>query len=72
MHKSTTISAPKPHGELKHNFENALGELREENPKSAARHQPIAQRNPWVSRTADPKTQALSIAATALATLWGL
>lgn len=71
MHKQTALSAPK-HGELQHNFENALVELREDNPKSAARRLPILQRNQWVSRTADPKNQALSVAATALATLWGL
>jgi hypothetical protein len=65
-------STPELQGELKNNFETALGELREKAPKLAARRLPIVQRNQRVGRTSDPKTQAISVAATALATLWGL
>lgn len=72
MYRHLTTATPKIQGELKQNFETALGELREEDPKSATRRLPIAQRNQRIGRTADPKTQALSVAATALATLWGL
>ena len=65
------MSAPKLQGELKHNFEAALEELHEDDRKAVIRHMPIVQRNRGTNR-ADPKTRALTVAATSLATLWGL
>jgi hypothetical protein len=66
-----TTASPKLQGNLKRNFEAALVELHEEDPKASARHTPIVQRQQFKS-CADPKKQALSVAAAALAALWGL
>ena len=63
------MSAPKLQGELKHNFEAALEELHEDDPKAVTRHMPIVQRR---TNRPDSRTRALTVAATSLATLWGL
>jgi hypothetical protein len=71
MHRHSTTSTPELQRDLKQNFEAALGELRQDDPKIIARRKPIVQRQRF-SQSADPKNQALTIASTALATLWGL
>jgi hypothetical protein len=57
--------------DLKQNFEAALGELRQDDHKVIARRKPIVQRQRF-NHSVDPKNQALTVASTALAALWGL
>ncbi|MFI5072024.1 MAG: hypothetical protein ACHP8A_14150 [Terriglobales bacterium] len=71
MNRPTMVPAPKLQGELKHNFEAALEELHDDDPKAVTRHMPIVQRSFGTNR-ADPRTRALAVAATSLATLWGV
>ena len=69
------LETTKAQGTLKQNFESALGELRGEvdpSASSASRHQPIVPRNRGTGRIGDGKTHALALAASALATLWGI
>jgi len=70
MNTHSTIATPELHRDLKQNFEAALGELRQDDPKIIARRTPIVRRR--FSQSVDPKTRALAVASTALATLWGL
>jgi hypothetical protein len=71
MYRHSTTPTPKLQSDLKQNFEAALGELRREDPTAIARLTPIVQRRRF-NGPADRKTQALTVACTALATLWGL
>ncbi len=76
MHRHSTTATPELQRDLKHNFEAALGELRQDdpkimNPKIIARRQPIVQRQ-RINQSLDPKNQALKVASTALSALWGL
>ncbi len=67
MHKKSAAS--KPQDNLKQNFECALVSLREEDAAAIARITPIVQKRRGVE---DTKKQAMTLAASALATLWGL
>jgi len=76
MHKHSTTATPQLQRDLKQNFEAALGELRTDDPKIVdpkimARRKPIVQRQRF-GQSLDPKNQALTVASTALAALWGL
>jgi hypothetical protein len=71
MHRHSTTSTPELQRDLKQNFETALGELRQDDPKAIARRKPIVQRQRF-SQSLDPKKQALTVASTALSALWGL
>jgi hypothetical protein len=73
MHRHSTTATPELQRDLKQNFEAALGELRQDDPKIIARRKPIAQRQRFSqSLSLDPKNQALTVASTALSALWGL
>jgi hypothetical protein len=75
MHRDSTTATPELQRDLKQNFEAALGELRQDDPKIMARHKPIVQRQRFgqsLSLSLDPKNQALTVASTALSALWGL
>jgi hypothetical protein len=71
MHRHSTTATPELQRDLKQNFEAALGELRQDDPKTIARRKPIVQRE-RLNQSVDPRNQALTVASTALATLWGL
>jgi hypothetical protein len=86
MHRHSTTATPELQRDLKQNFEAALGELRQDDPKAIdpkiidpkiidpkiiARRKPIVQRQRF-SQPLDPKNQALTVASTALSALWGL
>jgi len=78
MHTHSTTATPELQRDLKQNFEAALGELRQDDPKIIdpkiiARRKPIVQRQRFSqSLSLDPKNQALRVASTALSALWGL
>jgi hypothetical protein len=73
MHRHSTTATPELQRDLKQNFEAALGELRQDDPKISARRKPIVQRQRFSqSLSLDPKNQALTVASTALSALWGL
>ena len=71
MHPHSRTATPESQRDLKQNFEAALGELRTNDPKAIARRKPIVQRQRF-NQSVDPKNQALTVASTALAALWGL
>jgi hypothetical protein len=71
MHRHSTTATPELQRDLKQNFEAALGELRQDDPKIIARRKPIVQRQRF-SQSLDPKNQALTVASTALSALWGV
>jgi hypothetical protein len=76
MHRHSTTATPELQRDLKQNFEAALGELGQDDPKIIdpkiiARRKPIVQRQRF-SQSLDPKNQALTVASTALSALWGL
>jgi hypothetical protein len=76
MHRHSTTATPELQRDLKQNFEAALGELRQDDPKVIdpkiiARRKPIVQRQRF-SQSLDPRNQALTVASTALSALWGL
>jgi len=76
MHRHSTAATPELQRDLKQNFEAALGELRQDDPKIVdpkiiARRKPIVQRQRF-GLSLDPKNQALIVASTALSALWGL
>jgi hypothetical protein len=72
MYKHSTTARPKLQGNLKQNFEAALVDLHEEDPRAVAHRTPIVQRRRGIDRTTETRAQTLTVAATALATLWGL
>ncbi|MGH9512217.1 MAG: hypothetical protein ACRD2U_08785 [Terriglobales bacterium] len=72
MYKPSTKANPESQRDLKQDFEAALNEFYEEDPKAIAHRTPIVQRQRAFSGPVDPKKQALSMAASALATLWGV
>jgi hypothetical protein len=72
MYKHSTTAGPKLQGELKQNFEAALVDLHEEDPRAVAQRTPIVQRQRGIDRIAETRAKALAVAVSALATLWGL